>query len=164
MPQIKDMLSLCLCTIFISELSAPTQICVFAKICSCALTRVRFFIAHANEPRPHGICFEYYPNTQSLVVDNAYQVTKIMLTHNYRQVSIIPRHFFLSVLENDLIKSEHIIIVYKICEPGRASPKYVMEKEDHFSITLEYSGRTSILLQAACALQRLVPTSPVDEE
>jgi hypothetical protein len=109
---------LCVCGLFISELSSPMQICVFGMIRSCALTRVRVFIAHTNELRPHRICFQYYPLTHRLVVDNTYQVTKITLIQNFRQVPTTPRQFFMEILADFLIGAEDMITVYTFCEPG----------------------------------------------
>jgi hypothetical protein len=154
---------LCGCGLLISEQSDPTQICVFAMICS-ALTRVRVFLAHTNEFSHRGIFFTYDPYTQRLFVDNTYQVTKITLTEANREDPLSSEDVFKGILANFLIGAEDMITVYMFCEPGRESPKYVTEKEDHFSITLEYSRRTSILLQAARAPQRLVPTSPGGDE
>jgi hypothetical protein len=70
----------------------------------------------------------------------------------------------MEILADFLIGEEDMITVYTFCGPGRESPKYVIEKDNHFFITLEYSRRTSILLQAARPPQGLVPTSPFEEE
>jgi hypothetical protein len=138
---------LCVCV------SASTQICVFAMIHN-ALTRARVLFGVAHDFSDGGIYLAYDPDTERHVVDDTYQITKITLTDDDGEEPLTS-NAFMHVLADYLDGAEELIAVYKFCEPGRESPKYVIEKEDHFpltldfSITLEYSRRTSILLQAA---------------
>lgn len=83
------------------------------------------------------------------------QWTVIALTQPETQDSISSRQFFMLILANDLINAEDIKRVYKFSEAGLEFPKYVIEKEGHFSIQLWYNKHTSILLQAARRQERL---------
>ena len=103
-----------------------------------------------------GIHFACDPFTERLIVDLTYQITKITLNDAHGETSFTSEAFW-NVLRDDLAAVQDRITVDQCSGQGVVSPAYVIRKDDHFSITLEYSTRTSILLQAARSAQRPVP-------
>ena len=142
----------CVCGLLIAELS---DLCVCAMLFR-ELTDVTVLSRDDHEFLHTGIHFAYDPFTERLIVDLAYQITKITLDDANGERSITSDAFW-DVLRDDLPALQDMLTVYKCRGTGVVSPAYVIMKDDQFSITLEYSTRTSILLQAARSAKRPVP-------